>query len=424
MDSLTKNAVKEADVVVMDRISFDENILKLCSGLRAKGFDKHADGIERKFLAYKTAANTHLYRAHDEDGEDLINAAHPDGDPNMGDGEHGDVETILSKHKKIVDVIQKEPTGKLGFYVEQCKIALGEDDTAIKKKYDDFIRNFLPDFDRVFMNKDGALLAPKYQQAKLPNGKTVSDYNLDTMRLVLGHSIDPNFWESRGGASKVLGYADWVIKSLYDLIAQIDAAIDNGNEAFDNKQYPDQALAALNPHREEFLTVYTEYGKDAGAAKYHGQFTSVEKLNNTISPLIERLNSLSVRIDRHIIQEPATKDLKGFIAWFTSMKDLASQYSSELRGMSNSAAAYIDEMSKIHRGNQALIDGNKLREFLQKSNAKILSASGVATTPDSSVFLASLNGSYNQILDACKESIRNAKLDDNVKSEIIKHFGA
>jgi hypothetical protein len=71
------------------------------------------------------AANTHLYRAHDEDGEDLINAAHPDGDVNMGDGEHGDVETILSQHKKIVDVVEKMPAGKLASYVDQCKVALG-----------------------------------------------------------------------------------------------------------------------------------------------------------------------------------------------------------------------------------------------------------------------------------------------------------
>lgn len=141
MATLAESPPIEADEVIIQqetRASLDENILKLCVGLRDKGLTSQAEALEQKFTTYKAAnsarmaklaANTHLYRAHDEDGEDLVNAAHPDGDVNMGDGEHGDVETIVSKHKKIVDVIQKTPTGKLGSYVDQCKIALG-----VKKK--------------------------------------------------------------------------------------------------------------------------------------------------------------------------------------------------------------------------------------------------------------------------------------------------
>lgn len=110
--------------------SLDETILKLCQKLHTEGFGKYADELEKKFLQYK-AAETHLYRAHDEDGEDLVERAHPDGDVNMGDGEHGDVETIVSQHKKIVDVIQKDPKGKLAEYIASCKVALGQD---VKKK--------------------------------------------------------------------------------------------------------------------------------------------------------------------------------------------------------------------------------------------------------------------------------------------------
>jgi hypothetical protein len=106
-------------------LSLDESILKLCSNLREQGMVKHADDLENKFITYKSAANTHLYRAHDEDGEDLVNQAHPKGDHNVADGELGDVETEISKHKKIVDIINKQPTGKLAAYVDQCKIVLG-----------------------------------------------------------------------------------------------------------------------------------------------------------------------------------------------------------------------------------------------------------------------------------------------------------
>lgn len=129
MSSLADSKQIEADEVILQqevKASLDEKILKLCAGLRAKGLVAHAESLENKFVTYKAAANTHLYRAHDEDGEDLVNAAHPDGDVNMGDGEHGDVETILSKHKKIVDIVQKTPNGKLASVVAQCKIVLGQ----------------------------------------------------------------------------------------------------------------------------------------------------------------------------------------------------------------------------------------------------------------------------------------------------------
>jgi len=95
-------------------VGVNEKILSLCSKLRSEGFDKQAEGLESKFLAYKSAA-VHLYNTHNETGEDLINAAHPDGDNAICDAADGlgTVETVLSRHKKMVDVITKEPKGKL-----------------------------------------------------------------------------------------------------------------------------------------------------------------------------------------------------------------------------------------------------------------------------------------------------------------------
>ncbi len=106
----------------------NEKILSLCSKLRLGGFEKQADSLEGKFLAFKQA-DVHLYRVHDEDGEDLVNAAHPDGDVKVEDAEKGlgDVETIVSQHKKNVDVAQKESVGKQGMlhrYVSKCNAIL------------------------------------------------------------------------------------------------------------------------------------------------------------------------------------------------------------------------------------------------------------------------------------------------------------
>lgn len=97
--------------------SFTEKLLTLTSKLRSSGFSTYASSLESKFLTLKKAAaqdSDLLYRAHTETGEDLIEFAHPDGDTEMAPAsDHlGDVETQLSQHKKILEVIQKDPSKK------------------------------------------------------------------------------------------------------------------------------------------------------------------------------------------------------------------------------------------------------------------------------------------------------------------------
>lgn len=132
MASLEGKQAKEIDIKQLmqsgdGKVGFEEKILNLCNGLRTKGFSNYAEQLETKFLIYKQA-KVHLYRAHDEDGEDLVNEAHPDGDVHMADAEngYGDVHTTVNKHKKIVEIIEKVPTGKLASVVNNCKIALGD----------------------------------------------------------------------------------------------------------------------------------------------------------------------------------------------------------------------------------------------------------------------------------------------------------
>lgn len=91
-----------------------ENILKLCAGLRHAGFEKHAQEVEEKFLAFKQAQT--LYETSSEKGEDLIDAAHPKGSHKLEDVAGDDlavVETVIDQHLKHLKMINKEPTGKL-----------------------------------------------------------------------------------------------------------------------------------------------------------------------------------------------------------------------------------------------------------------------------------------------------------------------
>lgn len=109
---IKKEASVEKDLSPSESLQSD--VLKLASELRERGFTSEANSIEDKYLAYKQA-KTHLYKATEEDAEDLIEFAHPGKNPNVDDNgsEYGVVEDIFSAHKKIIDKVKKEPTGKI-----------------------------------------------------------------------------------------------------------------------------------------------------------------------------------------------------------------------------------------------------------------------------------------------------------------------
>jgi hypothetical protein len=83
--------------------------------LRTKGYVKQAEDLEQKLVLYKQA-EVHMYNVHDEKGEDVLNFAHKDGDIEIvpAQEERGKVETVQSAAKKILEVVQKQPTGKVG----------------------------------------------------------------------------------------------------------------------------------------------------------------------------------------------------------------------------------------------------------------------------------------------------------------------
>ncbi len=110
-EKITKSASSKVDLA--PSASLVENVLKLCSGLKNAGFDKYADELEGKFLAYKQAQT--LYEVSKEKGDDLVEAAHPKGSHKLEnvDSSEAVFEDILDKHLKHVEVAEKAPTGKL-----------------------------------------------------------------------------------------------------------------------------------------------------------------------------------------------------------------------------------------------------------------------------------------------------------------------
>ncbi len=95
--------------------NLNQNILKLCSGLRSQGFGKYANELENKFLALKQA-------------ESIMEEAHPEGSVKLPDME-GDatIEDCADQKKMIEDIIKKTPKGKFGNdIVNLVKITLAQ----------------------------------------------------------------------------------------------------------------------------------------------------------------------------------------------------------------------------------------------------------------------------------------------------------
>lgn len=88
------------------------DIMKLIAGLKEIGKVKYAEELEENFIRFKKA-ETRYYNSMKEDGDDLINYAHPTSYFAKGKEENSKVETIVEIKKKILDSLNKKPTGKL-----------------------------------------------------------------------------------------------------------------------------------------------------------------------------------------------------------------------------------------------------------------------------------------------------------------------
>lgn len=113
----------------MNNIYNDVSVL--VKKLKDSNYTDLSTNLEHKLNVYKFAEK-HLYNVFDEEGKDIIEFAHRDGDADMVDasGDLGMVETPLSVHEKVEKVFYKKPTGKyaeIETVVKMAAEALGID---------------------------------------------------------------------------------------------------------------------------------------------------------------------------------------------------------------------------------------------------------------------------------------------------------
>ncbi len=172
------SVTKKADYTPSD--DFMENIFKLCAGLRANGLEKAAAEVEVNYLRYKQAQT--LYETSKEKGEDLVQAAHPKGSHKL-EGVEGNelavVEDILDQHKKIKEIVEKKPTGKLSSaqVISDVKRALGQL-VASKETEEQLFKFMYEKLNKVISDLGPALSilkldgGPDYNSAKADKGAT------------------------------------------------------------------------------------------------------------------------------------------------------------------------------------------------------------------------------------------------------------
>jgi hypothetical protein len=130
-EPVVKTAAPQLDLKPSDDLTV--NLLKLCNGLRASGFEKQAEELESKFVGYKRAQS--LYGISNEEGDDLVHAAHPKGSHKLEnvDSNEAVFEDILDRHNQFVEVVNKKPIGKLSSsrnVIDAVKVVFAQAATA------------------------------------------------------------------------------------------------------------------------------------------------------------------------------------------------------------------------------------------------------------------------------------------------------
>jgi len=122
---IKKTASEKEKIVPTGELIIDFPIL--IAQLKNKGLYDQAKSLEQKFILYKQA-ETHLYRVHDEDGEDVLNLAHPGKNVEIGKASEGlgVVNSLLEKHDKMVNVLSKKPTGKYAEFIRDIVVEAAE----------------------------------------------------------------------------------------------------------------------------------------------------------------------------------------------------------------------------------------------------------------------------------------------------------
>lgn len=331
-----------------------ENILKLCSGLRAQGLKEVAAELETKFLNYKQAQT--LYETSTEKGEDLINAAHPKGSHKLEnvDGDEAVVENVLDIHDKLLEMVNKKPTGKLSNakqIIKEVKRVLAQQQSAqsLLQAASDLVNQAI-----TIAGKGGGLSDSTFNwasaRAKLISGiaakgehdLTINDAtDAEDATNAIARNLHPNLLHNylpeflnKGISSDDVW--DKIEKLLNDAVQKIKSAATvikssalTGNDETGTGALTYQ-LKEVTPEQTPLSSLYTRIGtirqklqsykligsisRNANAVEWIN--TEIKELDNLVNRMKQIPESMEVEMSKRI--EPEIIDLEADVADFTS----------------------------------------------------------------------------------------------------------
>ena len=217
-DMATVEAKVNAKVSTEPTDDLIQDVARLAYALRRKGFVSYAEDIENKLVMYKRAEKN-LYDVTNETNQDFIDLAHKDGDVQIieGAGELGQIETQQSLAEKILAVVNKEPTGKMGMLAslilknaqEEATQGTSDDIQRVAKTYQSLASKLqtFPEVQGITFSGQFDFTNPAYAKvysdiaaaagaAKLSPDAIVKSAQAfkDTTAMLGGNPLEPNSW--------------------------------------------------------------------------------------------------------------------------------------------------------------------------------------------------------------------------------------
>lgn len=228
--AVEKGLIKWPESKVTPKIEASEdlhlNLIRLADQLKNQGLVAEAKELEDQFYAFKTA-ETHLYKAFNENMQDLLNFSHPEGNVEVSSAqdELGQVETTDEIQRKLLESIQHAPTGKYASLLTSTGLVLGLLKTAQvspEKKNESVAKEGLSDEERLadlkmkdpkkyektvqlnqFLDKNWPVVIGSISQAITTSGfdaKGILTYKFTPANLDKGYGLD--YYAAKSGLDR------------------------------------------------------------------------------------------------------------------------------------------------------------------------------------------------------------------------------
>lgn len=313
-EPVVKTASPKLDLRVTN--SLTNNIMVLCAGLRAKGFDEDAEEIEEKFIEYKKASKNEL--------EDLVHEAHPKA-AKVNDEL---VENIIEKHLTMLDVANKMATGKLSSssdVLKAVKMVLGQaSGDAIKEIKDNLshaknqmnvinklcidegldggFTNLNANFDSVINNTTSASIKNLLNTIKASKSKAQGTWYEAALNL---YNPDPEFSKKinvlfDGVINLVSKSRDLILDSSFKAVDSSDFLlkfnrVSNEANSLNSKQYP-----GTEAFFSKILAALADLASKFGVMQLNSDFSNVNSLHATLTQIEQALQNFKTKWASHL----------------------------------------------------------------------------------------------------------------------------